>query len=132
MELFQKWGLDSAVVMALACHTCAPGLNPGVGMWQGNGHPSKVGGFRSAQSRNGYNSGIVPAQSRNSHFAGRSKNSYLARFNSGIVPAQSRNRDKVRIYYFPAQSRNRGQSKNICVIIIIIIIIYILFREHYN
>ena len=67
----------------------------------------------SAQSRNGYNSGIVPAQSRNSHFAGRSKNSYLARFNSGIVPAQSRNQDKVRIYYFAAQSRNRGQSKNI-------------------
>ena len=59
----------------------------------------------SAQSRNGYNSGIVPAQSRNSHFAGQSKNSYLARFNSGIVPAQSRNRDKVRIYYFPAQSK---------------------------
>ena len=83
----------------------------------------------SAQSRNGYNSGIVPAQSRNSHFAGRSKNSYLARFNSGIVLAQSRNRDKVRIYYFPAQSRNRGQSKNICVIIIIIII---LFYEHYD
>ena len=80
----------------------------------------------SAQSRNGYNSGIVPAQSRNSHFAGRSKNSYLARFYSGIVPAQSRNRDKVRIYYFPAQSRNRGQSKNICVIIIIIIIIFII------
>ena len=67
----------------------------------------------SAQSRNRYNSGIVPAQSRNSHFAGRSKNSYLARLNSGIVPAQSRNRDEVRIYYFPAQSKNRGQSKNI-------------------
>ena len=80
-----------------------------------------------AQSRNGYNSGIVPAQSRNSHFGGRSKNSYLARFNSGIVPAQSRNRDKVRIYYFPAQSRNRGQSKNIYVIIITI-----LFCENYN
>ena len=40
---------------------------------------------------------------------------------------QSRNRDKVRIYHFPAQSRNRGQSKNICVIIIIIVIIFILF-----
>ena len=52
----------------------------------------------SAQSRNRYNSGIVPAQSRNSHFAGPSKNSYLARFDSGIVPEQSRNRDKVRIY----------------------------------
>ena len=87
----------------------------------------------SAQSRNGYNSGIVPAQSRNSHFVEQSKNSYLARFNFGIVPAQSRNLDKVRIYYFPAQSRNRGQSKNICVIIIIIIIfIYILFCEHYD
>ena len=85
----------------------------------------------SAQSRNGYNSGIVPAQSRNSHFAGRSKNSYLARFNSGIVPAQSRNRDKVRIYYFPAQSRNRGQSKNIHVCVIIISII-ILFCEYYD
>ena len=89
----------------------------------------------SVQSRNGYHSGIVPVQSRNSHFAGRSKNSYLARFNSGIVPAQSRNRDKVRIYYFPAQSRNRGQSKNIGVIIfniIIIIIIIILFCEHFD
>ena len=90
----------------------------------------------SAQIRNGYNSRIVPAQSRNSHFAGRSKNSYLARFNFGIVPAQCRNWDKVRIYCFPAQSRNRGQSKNICVIIviiiIIIIIIYILFCEHYD
>ena len=86
----------------------------------------------SAQSRNGYNSGIVPAQSRNSHFTGQSKNSYLARFNSGIVPAQSRNRDKVRIYYFPAQSRNRGQSKNIHVCVIIIIIIYILFCEHFD
>ena len=85
----------------------------------------------SAQSRNGYNSGIVPAQSRNSHFAGRSKNSYLARFNSGIVPAQSRNRDKVRIYYLPAQSRNRGQSKNTCICVIIIII-YVLFCEQYD
>ena len=36
------WGLDSAVVNALACH---PGSNPGVGMWQGSGLPSKVGGF---------------------------------------------------------------------------------------
>ena len=67
----------------------------------------------SVQSRNRYNSGIVPAQSMNSHFAGRSKNSYLARFNSGIVPAQSRNRDKLKIFYFPAQSKNRGQSKNV-------------------
>ena len=52
----------------------------------------------SAQSRNRYNSGIVPAQSKNSHFAGQSKNSHLVRFNSGIVPAQRRNQDKVRIY----------------------------------
>ena len=91
----------------------------------------------SAQSRNGYNSGIVPAQSRNSHFAGRSKNSYLAQFNSGIVPAHSRNRDKVRIYYFPAQSRNRGKVRIyvlllFMIIIIVIIIIYILFYEHYD
>ena len=73
-------------------------------------------------------------------FAGRSKNSYLAQFNSGIVPAQSRNRDKVRIYYFPAQSRNRGKVRIyvlllllfMIIIIIVIIIIYILFYEHYD
>ena len=76
----------------------------------------------SAQCWNRYNSGIVPAQSRNSHFAGRSKNSYLARFNSGIVPAQSRNRDKVRIYYFPAQSKNRGQSKNIVLFLFVLLL----------
>ena len=52
----------------------------------------------SAQTRNRYNAGIVLAQSRNSHFAGPSNNSYLARFDSAIVPVQS---------------RNRGQSKNI-------------------
>ena len=95
----------------------------------------------SAQSRNGYNSGIVPAQSRNSHFAGRSKNSYLAQFNSGIVSAQSRNRDKVRSYYFPAQSRNRGKVRIyvlllllllFMIIIIVVIIIYILFYENYD
>ena len=39
------WGLDSAVNKALACHCCDPGLNPGVGMLQGSGRPSKVGGF---------------------------------------------------------------------------------------
>ena len=55
----------------------------------------------SAQSRNRYNSGIAPAQSRNSHFVGQSKNSYFAQFNSGIVRAQSRNRDKVRIFNNP-------------------------------
>ena len=36
-------------------------------------------------------------QSKNSHFAGRSRNSYFAQDDSGIAPAQSRNRDKVRI-----------------------------------
>ena len=39
------WGLDSAVVNALACHRCDSGLNPGVGMWQGSASPSKVGGY---------------------------------------------------------------------------------------
>ena len=39
------WGLDSAVVSALACHHCDPVSNPGVRMWQGSGRPSKVGGF---------------------------------------------------------------------------------------
>ena len=29
----------------LACHCCYPGSNPSVGMWQGCGRPSKVGGF---------------------------------------------------------------------------------------
>ena len=38
-----------------------------------------------------------PAQSGNSHFVGRSRNSYFAQSNSGIAPAQSGNRDKVRI-----------------------------------
>ena len=38
-----------------------------------------------------------PAQSGNSHFVGRSKNSYFAQCNSGIARAQSGNRDKVRI-----------------------------------
>ena len=78
----------------------------------------------SAQSRNGYNSGIVPAQSRNSHFAVRSKNSYLARFNSGIVPAQSRNRDKVRIYYFPAQSRNQDKVRIYVSLLLLLFIFY--------
>ena len=66
-------------------------------------------------------------QSRNSHFAGQSKNSYLAGFNSGIVPAQSMNRDKVRIYYFPVQNRNRGQSKNICIIFIFSLLLIFYF-----
>ena len=38
-----------------------------------------------------------PAQSGNSHFVGRSGNSYFAQSNSGIARAQSGNRDKVRI-----------------------------------
>ena len=35
------------MVNALACHRCDPGSNLGVrvGMWQGSGRPSKVGGF---------------------------------------------------------------------------------------
>ena len=37
--------LDSAVVKSLACHRWDPGSIPGVGMWQGNGHLSKAGGF---------------------------------------------------------------------------------------
>ena len=38
-------GMDSAVVNELACHRCDPGSNPGVGMRQGSGRPSKVGDF---------------------------------------------------------------------------------------
>ena len=38
-----------------------------------------------------------PAQSGNSHFVGRFRNSYFAQCNSGIARAQSGNRDKVRI-----------------------------------
>ena len=38
-----------------------------------------------------------PAQSGNTHFVGRSRNSYFAQCNSGIARAQSGNRDKVRI-----------------------------------
>ena len=38
-----------------------------------------------------------PAQSGNSHFVGRSRNSYFAQCNSEIAPAQNGNRDKVRI-----------------------------------
>ena len=37
------------------------------------------------------------AQSGNSHFVGRSRNSYFAQCDSGIARAQSGNRDKVRI-----------------------------------
>ena len=33
------------MVNTLACHHCDPGSNPGVGMWQGSGRSSKVGGF---------------------------------------------------------------------------------------
>ena len=36
-------------------------------------------------------------QSGNSHFVGRSRNSYFVQCNSGIARAQSGNRDKVRI-----------------------------------
>ena len=36
-----QWGLDSAVVSALACHRCDPGSNPAVRMWQGSGRPSQ-------------------------------------------------------------------------------------------
>ena len=38
-------GLDSVVDNALACHHCDPGSNPGQGMWQGSGRPSRFGGF---------------------------------------------------------------------------------------
>ena len=47
--------------------------------------------WESVQFRN------CPAQSGNSHFVGRSRNSYFAQCNSGIARAQSGNRDKVRI-----------------------------------
>ena len=40
-----SWGLDSAVVKALACHSCHPGSNPGVGTWQDSGCASMVCGF---------------------------------------------------------------------------------------
>ena len=36
--------LDRVVDNALACH-CDPGSNPGQGMWQGSGRPSRFGGF---------------------------------------------------------------------------------------
>ena len=51
----------------------------------------------SAQSENRYNSVYCPAQSENSHFVGRSRNSYFALCNSGIARARSGNRNKVRI-----------------------------------
>ena len=38
-------GLDSIVDNALACHHGDPGSNPGQGMWQGSGRPSRFGGF---------------------------------------------------------------------------------------
>ena len=38
-------GLDSVVDNALACHHGDPGSNPGQGMWQGSGRPSRFGGF---------------------------------------------------------------------------------------
>ena len=41
----QFWGLDSVVDNALACHHGDPGSNPGQGMWQGSGRPSRFGGF---------------------------------------------------------------------------------------
>ena len=37
---FMNWGLNSAVV-----HNCDLDSNPGIGMWQDIGHPSKVGLF---------------------------------------------------------------------------------------
>ena len=40
-----KGGLDSVVDNALACHHGDPGSNPGQGMWQGCGRPSRFGGF---------------------------------------------------------------------------------------
>ena len=40
---------------------------------------------------------ICPAQSGNSHFVARRRNSYFAQCNSGIARAQSGNLDKVRI-----------------------------------
>ena len=47
--------------------------------------------WESVQFRN------CPAQSGNSHFVGRSRNSYFVQSNSRIARAQSGNRDKVRI-----------------------------------
>ena len=44
--------------------------------------------------------GIIPELSSvkwESHFVGRSRNSYFAQCNSGIARGQSGNRDKVRI-----------------------------------
>ena len=38
------------MVNALACHRCDLESNPGVGMWQGSGRPSKVGGFHGFSS----------------------------------------------------------------------------------
>ena len=42
---FNSFGLDSVVDNALACHHGDPGSNPGQGMWQGSGRPSRFGGF---------------------------------------------------------------------------------------
>ena len=45
------------------------------------------------------------AQSGNSHFVGRSRNSYFAQCNSGIARAQSGNRDKVRIFIYDIRNK---------------------------
>ena len=37
--------VDSVVDNALACHLCDLGSNPGQGMWQGSGRPSRFCGF---------------------------------------------------------------------------------------
>ena len=44
-DLYLLGGLDSVVDNALACHHGDPGSNPGQGMWQGSGRPSRLGGF---------------------------------------------------------------------------------------
>ena len=43
--LYMYRRFDSVVDNALACHHCDPGSNPGQGMWQGSGRPSRLGGF---------------------------------------------------------------------------------------
>ena len=46
LESCVGWGgLDSVVDNALGCHHGDPGSNPGQGMWQGSGRPSRFPGF---------------------------------------------------------------------------------------
>ena len=49
--LCDRYSLDSVMDNALACHLCDPGSNPGQGMWQGSGRPSRFGGFLAHLSR---------------------------------------------------------------------------------